>query len=719
MTGAHRLVALLLGVATLVAAVAHPAFRNDGLLSGSFVVPVSVSVSFGLVAVAGLSAWTALAGLFVVGQAVALQLVRAGNAVGYQHWLSPGELIGTVAALFPVIQASIVATAYRIGRSRGRFGPLSVRRGWRLLLLVLAFVVTGSALSGAPSAYAAELAVAGLIQAVQLVNLAIVIAWLPSDGILRWRRTIDRILSNDGRTDRPRIDRFALAAAAWVTGVAAVLSWFVYQAHPHIPDEVGYLFQARYFAEGMLAMPGPPVPAAFDLDLMTFEATRWYSPTPPAWPAVLAVGVMAGRPWMVNPLLTGVCLLLAYLFVGGLFGVRKARLVVLLLCVSPWFLYMGSNLHCHQLTLACGLIAALGVANSHRTGPQRWIWLVVSGAALGILAMLRPLEALGLAVLLAPWSMARSPVGGWRRLVPPASLAAVSAAVSSLQLAYNRYLTGNPTSFPLMEYLHGKYGEGSNALGFGANRGFGWTGLDPLPGHGPIDVAINTMLNTFLVNVELLGWSLGSLLPIMILYLFGRRRRGDAIMTTAIIGIVAVHAFYWFSGGPDFGARYWYLILIPCMVLTVRGFETVGEKLGGDSASHARTLAAAALLGLSALTTFMPWRAVDKYLHYRNMRPDIRRLAETHDFGADLVFIRGDRHPDYASAAVYNPIDLGSPVPVYVWDRDPEVTAQVLRTYPDRPVWIVDGPTRTGNGFRVVEGPRPASQVLQDLESER
>jgi hypothetical protein len=28
-----------------------------------------------------------------------------------------------------------------------------------------------------------------------------------------------------------------------------------------------------------------------------------------------------------------------------------------------------------------------------------------------------------------------------------------------------------------------------------------------------------------------------------------------------------------------------------------------------------------------------------------------------------------------------------------------------LQNYPNRPVWIVDGPTRTGGGYKIVEGP--------------
>jgi 4-amino-4-deoxy-L-arabinose transferase-like glycosyltransferase len=365
------------------------------------------------------------------------------------------------------------------------------------------------------------------------------------------------------------------------------------------------------------------------------------------------------------------------------------------------------------------MTAALGVVRARRAGRGRWIWLVASGTVLGLIAMIRPLEGLCVALLLAAWAFGSAPVTGWvRRLAPVVVLAGISAAVSFLQAVYNHGLTGGATVFPVMRYLNLQYGEGSNELGFGANRGFGWTGLDPFPGHGPIDVAINSALNTFLVNVELLGWSIGSLLLILFLLAWGRPRRADWLMVIAGLGVVAAHAFYWFSGGPDFGARYWYLVLVPGLALTVRGFETLGERLKtglGDRVGPARALAAAGLLSLSAMVTFMPWRAADKYWHYRNMRPDIRQIAKERHFGADLIIVRGARHPDYASAAVYNPIDLKAPQPIYVWQREPEIVAEVLRAYADRNVWVIDGPTLTHDGFRVVAGPVPARRMLEQL----
>jgi hypothetical protein len=103
--------------------------------------------------------------------------------------------------------------------------------------------------------------------------------------------------------------------------------------------------------------------------------------------------------------------------------------------------------------------------------------------------------------------------------------------------------------------------------------------------------------------------------------------------------------------------------------------------------------------------TFIPWRAVDKYHEFRGLKGGLAQLAARHGVGADLVLVRGERFPDYVSAAVENAPDLGPGTTVYAWDRSAEVRARVLTAFPDRRVWLVDGPSVTGGGYQVVAGP--------------
>ena len=183
-------------------------------------------------------------------------------------------------------------------------------------------------------------------------------------------------------------------------------------------------------------------------------------------------------------------------------------------------------------------------------------------------------------------------------------------------------------------------------------------------------------------------------------------------MLIVVAAISGAYSFYWFSGGPDFGARYWYLMLVPLVVLTARGIQF----LEGTVVRTPVVMVAVLSLCFFTLVNYFPWRAIDKYHHYRGMRPDIRYLQKEYNFEKSLVLIRGDQQPDYASAVIYNPLDLYTDMPVYAWDKNSKVRAELLKVYQDRSIWIVNGPTITHGPFKVIAGPLSTQELLSKSE---
>ncbi|MDP9176997.1 MAG: glycosyltransferase family 39 protein [Gemmatimonadota bacterium] len=710
----------LLAAATALCAWAFwdPGFRDaEGFLTGAVTLPAAVSVAILLVllgaaaGVARAAIWLALA---LIGQAASHQLVAAGPFVRYQHYLPIEGLVSgnrTAPVLVVVVQAFVVGVAFVKLWPRVRAALQATFTGWQIACIGVVFVLTSATFSRRPADYAGELVIATVVQLVALCNVALAVSALPPSALQWVNRRTAQLFGGEpggGEPEPGGVDRFAIIAALTVTVVAALLSVLSYERHPHVPDEVVYLLHGRYFAAGKLFLPAPPVPAAFDVDLLSMTRARWYSPVPPGWPAALAGGTLVGAPWLVNPLLAGLNVLLAYLLLREMYARRTTRLTIVLLCASPWYVFMGMNFMTHMFTMTAALAGAVAVARLVRTGRPRWAW--AGGSAIGVISLIRPLEGLLVAGLLGLWTLRTR--GRRRRVLAAASLIVSSIAVGAIVLPYNKALTGNATEFPMSRYVAAHYEPGSNNLGFGSNRGLGWVGLDPFPGHRALDVVLNAGLNAFSVNVELLGWATGSLL-LLAAFVFSKKRwtTSDRMMLTVILGVVGIHSFYWFSGGPDFGARYWFLILLPCLALTARAIEVLPDISTGGGASginqhRVRLLSGVLALSGMALVTFFPWRAIDKYHHYRGMRPDVRELAAGREIGRSLVLIRGKRHPDYASAAVYNPMSLDDDAPVYAWARTPAVAAAVAAAFPDRPQWVLNGPSITGRGFEVGAGPQ-------------
>ncbi len=453
---------------------------------------------------------------------------------------------------------------------------------------------------------------------------------------------------------------------------------------------------------------------AFTMYMLPFQQSNWFGIFSPGWSALLAIGVKLNVVWLINPLLAGLCVLLSYLFFQEIYSRRFARIAVLLLCCSPWFVFMAMSFMSHIFTLVCALSAAVWLSKSFKN--KKIIYVLAAGSAIGILSLIRPLDGLMVAFLLGVWTLFGCPT--WRtRILTGAALVIGTIATAALVFPYNKAVTGNALLSPLDAYYAKYYSPQVMALGFGAERGFHW-GLDAFPGHSPLEAVVNAALNVFLLNTELFGFAIGSLF-LAIIFLFSVKPQKKDFWALGVIAvIIGGYSLFWYHGGPDFGARYWFLCIIPLIALTVKGVEWLEQKTNESDQAEAKpnpriVLAVAMLCGMS-LVSYFPWRAFDKYHGYLEMRPNIRELARQNNFGRSLVLIRGDEHPDYQSAWIYNPLNFEGDAPIYARDNDAEIRRRLLQAYVDRPVWIVDGPTRTGGIYKVVQGPVDAQKMLAE-----
>jgi hypothetical protein len=135
--------------------------------------------------------------------------------------------------------------------------------------------------------------------------------------------------------DAPGEARFVALVALAFGVLAASLSQLLFGGVPHIQDSAAQFIHAKVFAQGMLTAPSPEPRDFFLTPLMIDRAGRWYSQFPPGHTALLALGHLAGAPWLVNPLLGSLCVPAVYALAREIHGRGAARAAARLLMVCP------------------------------------------------------------------------------------------------------------------------------------------------------------------------------------------------------------------------------------------------------------------------------------------------------------------------------------------------------------------------------------------------
>src|SRR5215470_7800404 len=202
----------------------------------------------------------------------------------------------------------------------------------------------------------------------------------------------------------PRI--FATIAFVVALGTGVWAHFAIQKGVPDVPDEFSYLHQARGFADGELAPASPPLAEFHYTSWAIHDGGRWYSVFPPGYGILLAPGVKAGAPWLVNPILGALLALALFalgrdLFGGDGIGARAAVLVYL----GSWFRMMhAGSFMAHPTAALFTILAVLGVLRGVTMGGS-WRWGAVAGAAGASLLATRPLNAVLLAIVLLPFVM--------------------------------------------------------------------------------------------------------------------------------------------------------------------------------------------------------------------------------------------------------------------------------------------------------------------------
>ena len=370
---------------------------------------------------------------------------------------------------------------------------------------------------------------------------------------------------------------FALIAAAFATAFAGFLAVYALRRGPSTSDEIAMLWHARMLVHGRLSLPVDPNREFFALENVV-DTGRWYSQFPIGGPLFLAVGAFFGAPWIVNPLLIGGTAAALYHFARRAFDERQARVAAALFAVSPMVLIMAGTWmnHVPVVFLAACALAALVEWDRATTTARRASFAALIGLLLGLMATIRPLDAVAVSLAIGSfqlWVIRREP-----RRLRELALQALCGAIGVTPLLYaNWATTGSALTF-------------GYDVSWGAGHRVGFH-TDPYGNPHTLAHAADLALSYVgELNMYLMAWPVPALVIVVAGLLAMRRStRWDAL----VIGLFAVqlgaYAAYW-GEGEFLGPRFLYTALPALVLLLARTPFLVGERIGSRAKRAAEIL---------------------------------------------------------------------------------------------------------------------------------
>ena len=542
-----------------------------------------------------------------------------------------------------------------------------------------------------------------------------------------------------------RSDRLALLISLLAVLAAAIVTDRVYERLPHIEDEVAYAWQATVIANGQLTIPSPPQPKSFLVPFVIDYQGQRFGKYPPAWPALLAIGVRLGGRFLVNPLLAGLGVWLTYRLGKRLSSELAGLLAAGLTLTSPFFLMNSGSLLSHSFGLVLGAAFALawldaftGPLSRHFRGVQpvsptpssppprvgkdhRWLATLVAALSLGVLILTRPMTAVAVCfpfTLHGVYLLVRGDAHTRRRLIV---LGIVTVALASLYFVWQYAVTGDPLLNPYtLWWPYDKVGFGP---GYGHASG----------GHNLIHAYINTDESLSAGYSDLFGWWRYSWIFLPFGLWAARRNRSAWLVGSIFPSLVLFYSAYWI-GSSLYGPRYYYEGLYSLTIFSAAGIMwlagwssarvvapagtgTAGGVLGRwlghlrrVNWRRIRALSVTALLTLLVsinLLFYTPVRLGGMYGLYQIKRADLQPFLtpQTLALTPALVIVYSDHWMPYGALIQLEDPYLTTPF-IFAWSMTPEIDASlsayfpgrsVYHYYPDEPGVFYDAPRPTSH----------------------
>jgi hypothetical protein len=334
-----------------------------------------------------------------------------------------------------------------------------------------------------------------------------------------------------------RFDLWALIALGVLAVVESVLvRHLVYPALSWNRDEAAYLWQAAILRSGHLVGSTGGAPTFFQPWLTGIRGTHFFSQYTLGWPGLMALSAwIFGTPSLAISIGAVLAVVGTYAFVRVLTHDRVlAAMTSVLVLLSPVVILQSGVYLSYLFGLGLGTsFGALLLAGVQRH--SRWL-IVSAGAALGLLFIARPLDAVLWTVAIGGYAVFTT-WRSWSRQLRILGYVLIGIApFAVLTLLHNRVVTGSFTEFPFTAK------QANDTFGFGVRR--------LMPQEPGIDYTVaeairGTAKNTWYLPQFLAGSYVVLLLGAVGLWL---RRRDRTTIALLLLAVAFPFGYFWFWG---------------------------------------------------------------------------------------------------------------------------------------------------------------------------
>jgi 4-amino-4-deoxy-L-arabinose transferase-like glycosyltransferase len=287
---------------------------------------------------------------------------------------------------------------------------------------------------------------------------------------------------------------------------------------------------------------------------------KFYSKYSPGWPFFLMFGFLIGIPMVVNLIFSLSSIVVVFLIAKELFSERIAKIAILLMAVSPYFLFNSATYYPQPSVLfSLSFFTYCYIKGSASKKP---LYFLVQGILLGIIFNIRQFDAVIIGSCFFVYEVAEVLIK--RKTVREAirNMALVAGPVLILSVIffyYNYIQSGDPLLTPFTKY------EPKDRLGFntGYLNSFSWA------------IGYNIFRRLFMLNL----WIPFCLFILPAAFILSRKEERAKVILLLLIPVSYLFGYFFFAMPEwnNYGPRYIYPTSFAVFILTAFGLERISS----------------------------------------------------------------------------------------------------------------------------------------------